>query len=290
MGAGLNSITFGEQLKKVEMEDFVLTETFHAPGMRLPRHDHECANIVLTMKGSFRETIGKRPQECSSSSILVKPAGETHANYYGQAGAHCLIIEVKSSRLELLRDSSKLFDTPDHIRGGILSALAMKTYKEFRSMDSASQLIIVGLVLEMMGHAERRSINESSSPPPRWLCEARDFIHAHFSHRVSLFNVAASVGVHPAHLARMFRRYYQYTVGDYVRYLRLEFAKQELAACKRSLAEIGVAAGFYDQSHFSQSFKNDLGITPREFRDATRMSKGDTKKLQPSKTSQLENC
>ncbi|MEK6280644.1 MAG: helix-turn-helix domain-containing protein [Acidobacteriota bacterium] len=289
MGAGPNSITFGEQLKRVEVEDFVLTETFHPPGMILARHDHECANIVLTMKGSFRETIGKRPQECSSSSILVKPAGETHANHYGPAGAHCFIIELRPSRLELVRDSSRFFETPDHVRGGILSALGMKTYQEFRNMDSASQLIIVGLVLEMMGHAERRNINESTSTPPRWLCEARDFLHAHFSQRVSLFNVAASVGVHPSYLARMFRRYYQYTVGDYVRYLRLEFAKQELAAGKLSLAEIGVAAGFYDQSHFSQSFKNDLGITPREFRHAMQMSKGDTKKLLPSKTSQLEN-
>jgi AraC family transcriptional regulator len=290
MGAGINSITFGEQLRKVEVEDFVLTETFHPPGMILPRHDHECANIVLTMKGSFRETLGARPQECGPSSILVKPAGESHANHYGPEGARCFIIELKPSRLELLCDSSKLFETPAHIRGGILSALAMKTYKEFGNMDSASQLIIAGLVLEMLGYAERRSLNESTSTPPRWLCEARDFIHAQFSGRISLFSVAETVGVHPSHLARLFKRHYQFTVGDYVRYLRMEYAKQELAAGKRSLAEIAVAAGFYDQSHFSQSFKNELGITPRDFRHSVQMRNGDTEKLQPSKTSPNENC
>ncbi|MDQ5844819.1 MAG: AraC family transcriptional regulator [Acidobacteriota bacterium] len=290
MRAGHNSITFGEQLKKAEIEGLVLTETFHAPDMVLPRHNHECANVVLTMKGAFRETIGKRPQDCSSSSLLIKPAGETHANRYGATGAHCFIIEVKSSRLKLLSESSRFFDTPDHVRGGILSTLAMKTYREFRDMDSASQLIIVGLVLEMMGYADRRRINQSSSVPPRWLCEAREFIHAHFSQQVSLFTVAAAVEIHPAHLARSFKRYYQYTVGDYVRHLRLEFAKEELRSSKRSLAEISLAAGFYDQSHFSQSFKNDLGVTPGEFRDATRISKTDTKKLRPSKTSQTEIC
>jgi AraC family transcriptional regulator len=279
-----NAITFGEQLKTIEMDNFVLTETFHTPGMILPRHDHECANINFTIEGSFREIFGKRPQECSPSSILVKPAGETHANQYGRAGAHCLIIEVKSPRLELIRDSSKLFDAPDHLRGGILSALAMKIYNEFRMMDRASEVIMEGLVLEMMGQAMRHSINASSTVPPLWLRDARDLIHEHFSQRVSLFNIAASVGVHPAHLARMFRRYYRYTVGDYIRRLRLEYAAQELIETERSLAEISAAAGFYDQSHFSQSFKGDTGLTPKEFRNAARTSKPDTKKLRISKT------
>jgi AraC-like DNA-binding protein len=69
-----------------------------------------------------------------------------------------------------------------------------------------------------------------------------------------------------------------------------QLKKVEVEDFKRSLAEISVAAGFYDQSHFSQSFKNDLGVTPKEFRSAARKSKSDTKRLQPSKTSRLENC
>ncbi len=74
------SITFGEELKKLEIAGFVLTETFHLPSVILARHAHECANINLTLKGSFREVIGNRPQECDRASLLIKPAGEYHAN------------------------------------------------------------------------------------------------------------------------------------------------------------------------------------------------------------------
>lgn len=100
----LGQVTFGKELRKAEIEGFVLTETFHPPNLFLPRHDHECANLNFTLKGSFRKTFGSRPQEATTSSILIKPAGESHANQYGNSDTHCLIIEVRPSRLKSIRN------------------------------------------------------------------------------------------------------------------------------------------------------------------------------------------
>ncbi|MBA4184062.1 MAG: helix-turn-helix transcriptional regulator [Acidobacteria bacterium] len=262
------SITFGEQLKRLEIDGFILTETFHAPRLVLSRHDHECANINFTIKGSFREIFGSRLQEATPSSILIKPAGEHHANQYGGDGALGFTIEVLPHKLEVIRRFSKLFDSPAHIRHPLLSALAKKIYKEFRMMNSpASELMIEGLILEMMAESTRREIKVSSSvTPPHWLSEARDFIRASFAEQMSLSKVAESVGVNPAHLARMFRRYYGCTVGEYVRRHQMEYAARQLTETRRSLAEIGASAGFYDQSHFTNAFKLYFKITPAEFR------------------------
>ena len=71
MEEGLGRITFGQQIGQLSISGFVLTETFHEPSLILPRHDHECANIVFTLDGSFRETVGNRPQECETGSLLV---------------------------------------------------------------------------------------------------------------------------------------------------------------------------------------------------------------------------
>jgi quercetin dioxygenase-like cupin family protein len=87
----VGQITFGKEISSINLNGFILTETFHEPRLVLPRHDHECANINLTLAGSFRETVGKHPQECESASLLVKPPGESHGNKYGLNGAHCLI-------------------------------------------------------------------------------------------------------------------------------------------------------------------------------------------------------
>ena len=143
-------ITFGKELRKIEIGGFVLTETFHSPSLTLSRHDHECANINFTLKGSFREIIGSSPQESMTSSSLGKPAGEAHANQYGNAGAHCLVIEVTPQYLERVSRCSKIFDVPAHIQGGLLSTLAGIIYKEFKARQSASELMIEGLILEML--------------------------------------------------------------------------------------------------------------------------------------------
>jgi AraC-like DNA-binding protein len=263
-----NSITFGHQLNQLEIGGFVLTETFHEPYLVLPRHDHECANINLTITGSFREILGTRPQEATRSSILVKPAGEHHANQYGNAGAQGFIIEILPHKLEAVRRYSKLFDAPAHLRDNLLSALAVRIYKEFRlTQNPAAELMIEGLILEMLAESTRREIKVSSSTAaPRWLKEARDFIRANFSEQTSLSKIAELVGVHPAHLARMFRRYYGCTVGDYARKQQLEFAARQLIETDSSLSAIAASAGFYDQSHFTNIFKLYFKLTPAEFR------------------------
>jgi quercetin dioxygenase-like cupin family protein len=112
MDGSTGKITFGKELYKLEAGGFVLTETVHSPSLVLPRHDHEYPNINFTIRGSFRETIGRRPQECCASSLLVKPAGEAHANEYGDKGAHGLIIEVPDRRLDSSGTMSSLFEEP----------------------------------------------------------------------------------------------------------------------------------------------------------------------------------
>ena len=71
--------------------------------------------------------------------------------------------------------------------------------------------------------------------------------------------------MHPVHLARTFRRVYQTTFAAYVRDLRIECARRELAG-RAPLSDIAALAGFADQSHFSRLFKQHTGLTPSEYR------------------------
>jgi AraC family transcriptional regulator len=99
---------------------------------------------------------------------------------------------------------------------------------------------------------------------------ARELCHEQFAQSISLAGVAHSVGVHPAHLARMFRRHYQCTVGEYIRRLRLDHAARELTRSDRPVVDIASASGFYDQSHFTHAFKLHTGLTPTGYRSETK--------------------
>lgn len=279
-----NPVSLNEHDRSVDLGGFVVTETVRGQSLTLPWHFHEHTNIAFVVKGCFIETIGKRPHECRPCSLIVRPAGESHLNQYGQVEARCLIIEVKPQRLETFRELSHALESAYHRRDKALSALGLRIYKEFRWMDGSSPLAIEALILEILVQLSRRGVANSRSIEPLWLCEARDLIHENSSAPISLSSIAETVGVHPAHLARTFRRHYRRTVGDYVRRLRLDNAVRELTKAEKSLAEIALTAGFYDQSHFSHAFKLHLGVTPAEFRAATKTRKSDTKKLLRSKT------
>jgi AraC family transcriptional regulator len=261
-------ITFGKQLKSLEAGGFIFTETYHPPGFGLSRHRHECANFNFTVSGHFRETTRGRSEECGPSSLVIKPAGEAHSNRYGPSGAHCLIVEITPARLGTLAPHRRVFDAPASLRRGPVIALAARMYAELRAGGCASELVLEGLTLELLGHLARRRAKASSSIVPRWLREAQELLHESFAERLGLSTLAESAGIDPSHFARAFRRWFGCSVGEYVRRLRLQYAAEQLAASKRPLAEVALAAGFYDQSHFTNAFKLHMGLTPAEYRDA----------------------
>jgi AraC family transcriptional regulator len=106
--------------------------------------------------------------------------------------------------------------------------------------------------------------------PQDWLKRAEAIIRDRFSESVSLNEVAKTVAIHPVHLARTFRQHYRCSIGEYVRKLRVEFAREAIVTTDCALTDIGMAAGFYDQSHFARTFKHATGLTPSALRAMTR--------------------
>ncbi len=105
---------------------------------------------------------------------------------------------------------------------------------------------------------------------PPWLHRAQELLHDRFADSLRTGEIAKEVAVHPAHLARAFRGCFGVSMGAYVRRLRLEWAAMKLAHSERSLAELALAAGFADQSHFTRAFKRYSGLTPRAYRRTRR--------------------
>jgi len=100
--------------------------------------------------------------------------------------------------------------------------------------------------------------------------QARDLLHADLTTRRTLGELAAAVGVHPVTLARAFRRSFGCSVGEYLRRLRIERAAAQLGGSETPLATIALTAGFADQSHFSNLFRRETGMSPSAYRRAVR--------------------
>jgi AraC family transcriptional regulator len=143
-------------------------------------------------------------------------------------------------------------------------------FEECRRQDDVSPLAVEGLALELLAECSRSQFEIPHRQPPRWLDQVRELLHDRFSENLSLGEVAAAAGISSDHLTRLFRQFHGCTVGEHVRRLRVEFACRQLAGSNLPLAEIALAAGFTDQSHFTKTFKRLMGVTPAVFRNLRR--------------------
>jgi AraC family transcriptional regulator len=247
---------------------FVLKE--YTPALNLPRHFHELSLLSFTLAGYCSERNGGRTQEYGPFDLQVAPAGQIHSIQYGQGGARSLSIEIASDRSEIVPSLKAAASVSARGKDARVSGLAIQLYEEFQNLDSVSGLAIEGLVLEVLARAARCSATGSKGRAPVWLGQARDLLHARFNEPLRLADIAGTVGTHPVHLARAFRRHYRCTIGEYMRRLRVEFAGHELIGTDSSLVDIALAAGFCAQSHFSSTFKRQTGLSPTRYREAFR--------------------
>lgn len=275
MENSMRPVKSGTKDASTEFNGFVLTETVRQPGQVLSRHYHANTNIGLALRGTFVETIGARPVSISPGSLTFLPAGEIHTDRYDREETHCLIIEVKPQRLYMIRETSNILDSVAHFRNEAVLPLTRRVEREWRFKDAASPLAIESLLMELLALAVRNFSGGQNAASPG-LRDARDFIHSQFTCNISLSEIASAARMHPSHLAKMFRRYYHSTVGEYVRRLRLDYASEELSRSNKALSEIALAAGFYDQSHFTHAFKLHFGLTPSAYRVAAQAGKTHT--------------
>ena len=92
-----------------------------------------------------------------------------------------------------------------------------------------------------------------------------DYIESHLSRELTLGELARIAGLSLYHFARMFKRTVGMTPHRYVLERRVERAKGMLRTTHAGLAEIGLSAGFCNQSHFTSTFRRMVGATPAEF-------------------------
>ncbi|WP_051153549.1 helix-turn-helix domain-containing protein [Litoreibacter arenae] len=95
-----------------------------------------------------------------------------------------------------------------------------------------------------------------------------DYIEAHLDKKISPAQLAEELGMSEAAFSRKFKARVGETPMRFVAQVRLEAASRLLGQGVLSLAQIAARCGFADQAHMSRSFKQQLGVSPSQFRKA----------------------
>jgi AraC family transcriptional regulator len=210
----------------------------------------------VVIEGGVRKSFARVEEDAVDGTVVQMPAEERHEDLFGRNGARIVVVESEHEP-----------GTLRSFRDWKATALAHDMSRELAQPDAYTPLALEGLALELAAIAGRR--RDPAPREPR-LDVVRDMLAGDLSSPPSLSRIAEEIGLHPSHLARLFRARYGQSIGAYGRRVRLEWAAQRLVSSNEDLASIAARAGFADQSHLTREFKRRFGATPGRYRSAHR--------------------
>jgi len=259
---------YGSVVRRRKLDGLVLSELKHAQPRALPQHSHELGFFSFLLKGDYEEWYGRHTVTHQPMTLMWHPAALQHQDAVGQRGCHFFNAEVSANWLERLREHSAIVASPFVLPRAETGWLMMRLYREFSAADEGSDLAMEGLLLELLATLARRPV-QVEQQKPLWLRRVEARIRDEFREKLAMAELAAEAGVHPAHLAVVFRRFHRTTIGEFVQQLRVEAACEMLQQPETPMAEIALQLGFADQSHFSRIFRRLIGMPPKAWRNIT---------------------
>jgi AraC family transcriptional regulator len=246
-------------------QNFFLSERQYVSLHGSQLHVHAKNYIIITIEGKYSSTFDTRTDEFTPWTVAYHQAGVSHTSRYSIRGARVLYVELPTERLKDFWQESISHLNHFSLQGGLVHSAARQLYNEFRASDQFSPFVIDGLVMQLLAHLLRQRSARPRRVPP-WLGNADEMIRSRYAEPLALTGIAKSVQVHPGHLAREYARHYGCTIGEQIRRLRIEFACEQLSSTDQCLADIALGAGYSDQSHFTTSFRQHIGLPPSHYR------------------------
>jgi len=95
----------------------------------------------------------------------------------------------------------------------------------------------------------------------------REYLSHHFAGRVSAREVAGAAGLSVSRALHLFRKETGVTLSAYIARQRIDYAIYLMKNPDSSMADIASECGFFDQSHFTKTFRALEGVPPLRYRN-----------------------
>lgn len=227
-------------------------------------HRHDDAHFVLVLSGVYISSALHAPPRAPSPSLIFNPAGTVHRDRFVDGKGSFMTVSLDPGRLsgaeELLaaQECAAMLCNPASVAAAFRIAREIGRGGDLALLEAGAWEMLAGL---------HRTVPEARPKLPVWAYQGYEAVMdmATGTH-LRIADVAASLGVHPVHLARVFRQAWGCSPGDLLRWRRVDHASGLLRRQQLSMTEVALTVGFADQSHMTRAFQARYGMTPGEYR------------------------
>ena len=239
-----------------------MVRTGYEPALKLSEHSHRHANITVVLAGELTEWSEGRAYRRGAGSVVIKPAGTTHANLVGPDGAVTLAVELRRGRNQVWRDRPRKYGWT---QGPDIIGMIISLWKAAAQHDLADSIPDITRLLAQA--YEATSVHpDSPRAIPDWLSMVHTIIEKNYDDALQVQSLAEQVGVHRVHLSRTFRRVHGIGIVEYIHRRRVMRIATLLARAELPLADVALTLGYADQAHMTRVFTARIGMSPAAYR------------------------
>lgn len=261
----ISEITLGRRVGRLDANTIRLHEVAYDPYTELPPHAHARSSVSIILHGDCEDRVDGHVEKPGALTVMVKPAGRVHYTRCGPTGYHSVIMEVPRRLEAYLRSHTTLLTACHWAPSESAVALMLQLYSAARSGRTFPDRWIEAWVRSL-----QRVVVQKPTPDhhgPGRVADAMCIMRRDFRAPLSVSVIANELGIHPVHLARLFRAQTGATIKNHLRRLRVRYVANRLATVDAPVGRIAAEAGFADHAHLCRDFRRHTQMTPSEYRE-----------------------
>ena len=225
-------------------------------------HSHKNDSISLLLSGTHTENIQGRQLNRTPGDLKFIPAGVVHRCEKYMAGTRKINLDLTENAIsEMNITEEQLFTlSADSLTSKFTLIKLYHELTDYDSHASASSEILLYELFHPVISLKRTGI------APFWVTQLKDILNDEWNSTFHLHDLANRLGVHPVTISRYFPLYFSSTLGRHILQIKINKALALIKGGTTPLTEIAYACGFADQAHFTRTFKDMTGYSPKQFR------------------------
>jgi AraC family transcriptional regulator len=253
----------GTNNRQTQVGGVIFSETHFKAGYSSGWHYHENPYITLVLEGGSTELRKKDQIDCRPGTVIMYDFDEPHRNIDYKPNSRTLSVEFERTWLSQNDLNRTPFVSKGLIRDYEIKFLLLKIIHEEQQKDPISAVSVEALVGLLLTTAIGEKA-ERLTPP--WVDKIRELLNDQWSEVPTLAYLSRQLDVHPVTISKYFPKYFNCTLGNYMRRIKVDKAVDMIRQTNHSNREIALQCGFSDASHFNRVFKMYTGSMPSEFR------------------------
>lgn len=240
-----------------------LSTLAHGEARQIPSHCHDWPFVSYLVRGAYCSTTRNSALELNGNSALLFPPWYEHRDEIGKDGGAFFCLQF----------NPRIFDGFPGNKAKHLDAMIVKQPAAMQALNHVLISFLSGksdfeletLIWDFLANLIVGDNNPIADQEMQRICQ---LLHDADPSVITLDSLAYEAGMHRSTLVRQFRRHTGCSIGEYRALVRRQQAFSALIATDARVSDIGLEAGYSDQSHMTRDFSHSLGLPPVRLRRA----------------------